>query len=70
MKTLIITLAAIAVAAAATVYITWPVGHIPQYDAKLVRLVETPAEGYCSGVVFWNTQGGGSSWQTAECRVG
>ena len=34
MKALAIFIAAIAVAVAATVYIQWPVGHIPTYDAK------------------------------------
>lgn len=68
MKAVAIFIAAAALAVAATVYIQWPVGHIPTYDAKLVRLAETPEQGYCAGLVFWKNQGAPSAWQAAECR--
>ena len=68
MKKWIITFAAVAIFAAGIVYVKWPVGHIPTYDAHLVRLAETPLQGYCAGIVFWSTQGQGSGWQAADCR--
>ncbi len=68
MKAVAIFVAAIAVAVAATLYIRWPVAHIPTYDAHLRRLAETPEQGYCAGMVFWATQGAGSGWQAADCR--
>lgn len=43
-------------------------GHIPMYDANLVRLAETERQGYCAGVVFWKTQGSGSPDQARACR--
>jgi len=69
MKAVAIFIAAIAVAVAATLYIQWPVGHIPTYDAKLVRLAETPEQGFCAGIVFWATVGEGSKWQAKDCRA-
>lgn len=67
MKKTIITLAAVALIVTAAVYIRWPVGHIPTYDAKLVRLAETPAQGYCAGIVYWKDSGAGSAWQVRDC---
>jgi len=69
MKRAFITLAAVVLLGAAAVYIRWPVAHIPTYDAKLVRLAETPEQGYCAGLVFWKTAGEGSGWQAAKCRA-
>lgn len=43
-------------------------GHIPPYDANLVRLVETERQGYCAGVTFWKTQGNGEAGQARACR--
>lgn len=50
------------------VYIVWPVGHIPLYDANLVRLAESDLQGYCSGDTFWKTGGVGDSNMASECR--
>jgi hypothetical protein len=52
----------------AGVYVGRPAGHIPPYDANLVRLAETELEGYCSGRTFWQTQGYGNAEQAALCR--
>lgn len=49
-------------------YITHRPGHIPPYDANLVRLVETERQGYCSGLVFWRTSGEGGSSAASDCR--
>lgn len=49
-------------------YIANKPGHIPPYDANLVRLAETQRQGYCAGMVFWKTSGDGSAGQAATCR--
>lgn len=49
-------------------YITNRPGHIPPYDANLVRLVETERQGYCSGLTFWKTSGEGNAGQASQCR--
>jgi hypothetical protein len=49
-------------------YLSWPVGHIPPYDANLVRLAESDLEGYCAGDTFWKTGGMGSGSQASQCR--
>ncbi len=51
------------------VYISWPVGHIPPYDANLVRLAESNLQGYCSGQTFMQTQGVGDANMAAQCRA-
>lgn len=38
-------------------YVTRSVGHIPLFSANLERLAETPTEGYCAGVGFWQARG-------------
>ena len=69
MKKYILTLAAAAALAGAYAYIAWPIGHIPYYDAHLTRLAETPLQGYCAGLTFWQTSGMGSDWQARDCRA-
>lgn len=49
-------------------YVIRPAGHIPPYDANLVRLAETPLQGYCSGQTFMRTSGAGSATEAAGCR--
>lgn len=49
-------------------YIAWPVGHIPAYDANLVRLAETDLQGYCAGESFWKSGGAGSADLAQVCR--
>ena len=44
-------------------------GHIPPYDANLVRIVETERQGYCAGLVGWKTEFAGSKDQAAACRT-
>jgi hypothetical protein len=51
------------------IYITYPVGHIPPYDANLVRLAESNLQGYCSGQVLIQTQGVGDANMAAQCRA-
>jgi hypothetical protein len=50
------------------VWLIWPVGHIPLFDANLVRLAESDLQGYCAGETFWKTSGEGSASGAAECR--
>jgi len=50
------------------VYIARPTGHIPPYDANLVRLAENQLEGYCSGDAFWASQGMGNAGLARKCR--
>lgn len=52
----------------AVAYISWPVGHIPPYDANLVRLAESDLQGYCSGDSFMKSQGMGDANLAATCR--
>jgi len=52
----------------ATLYVTLPVGHIPLYDANLVRLAETELEGYCAGYTFPISNGVGDDVEAASCR--
>ena len=52
------------------IYVARPAGHTPPYDANLVRLAETPRQGYCSGVAFWASEGVGNSSTAARCRKG
>ena len=40
----------------ALIYIARPVGHVPPFDANLVRLAETELEGYCAGQTLWRSQ--------------
>ena len=61
-------LAGLAVVVAGIVYILLPVGHIPPYDANLVRLAETDRQGYCSGMTLIQTGGGPDAVRTADCR--
>ena len=44
-------------------------GHVPIFDADLNRLAETSAEGYCSGIVFWNTNAMGDAKAAEVCRA-
>ena len=50
-------------------YLLHDVGHIPVYDAHLVRLAESPLEGYCAGTTFWTSQGQGDAESAARCRT-
>ena len=50
------------------VYISQPVGHIPPYDANLVRLAESDLQGYCAGKTLLETGGYGDANMTAQCR--
>lgn len=58
----------IVVVLSSIVYLARPVGHIPPYDANLVRLAETPLEAYCAGDIFWKTQGVGDRDMAEDCR--
>lgn len=51
------------------IYIAWPVGHIPPYDANLVRLAESELQGYCAGKTLIQTGGYGDKNMTAQCRA-
>jgi hypothetical protein len=51
------------------IYISWPVGHIPPYDANLTRLAESALQGYCSGKTLIDTGGGPDANMTAQCRA-
>jgi hypothetical protein len=51
------------------IWLLWPVGHIPPYDANLVRLAETQRQGYCSGDAFFKSGGEGSASKAADCRA-
>lgn len=53
----------------ALAYVARPAGHVPPFDANLVRLAETELEGYCSGETFWRTQGNGDAGRAADCRA-
>ncbi|MDR7492159.1 MAG: hypothetical protein QN122_12005, partial [Armatimonadota bacterium] len=51
-------------------YVARPAGHIPPYDANLVRLAETPLQAYCAGRTLWRTGGNpdGDGGMAADCR--
>ncbi len=49
-------------------YLSWPVGHIPLYDANLTRLAESDLQGYCAGDTFWKSGGNGNGAMAAQCR--
>lgn len=51
-------------------YVSWPPGHIPPYDANLVRLAESDLQGWCSGRAFWMSAGSGSASLASQCRHG
>lgn len=53
----------------ALVYISLPVGHIPLYDANLVRLAETDLQAYCSGNTIMKTGGNPDANLASECRT-
>lgn len=61
-------LAAVLLIVGAVAYVARPAGHIPPYDANLVRLAETDLQGYCAGRTFWNTQGLGNAGVARACR--
>lgn len=50
------------------IYVSWPVGHIPPYDANLTRLAETERQGYCAGYSFINSQGEPNPGRVRGCR--
>lgn len=56
------------VVALAVAYVVRPSPHVPPYDANLVRIAETERQGYCSGVAFWRSAGGGSAEGARTCR--
>lgn len=60
--------AGLATVALVVVYAAHRPGHIPPYDANLVRLAETELQGYCAGETFWKTGGGGDRGMAADCR--
>lgn len=63
-------LAAVLLVVTGFVYVARPAGHVPPYDANLVRLAESALEGYCAGETFWNTGGRleGNAAMAAACR--
>ena len=50
------------------VYVARPAGHVPPYDANLVRLAESDLQGYCTGEAFWKSGGMGDARLASECR--
>ena len=51
-------------------YVVHPTGHIPLYDANLVRLAESPLQGYCAGETLMKTQSyDGNKKMAAQCRA-
>ena len=50
-------------------YIARPAGHVPPYDANLVRLAESALQGYCAGETLWKTGGAGDARLTGACRA-
>ena len=53
----------------ALAYVARPTGHIPLYDANLVRLAESPLQGYCAGETLMKTQNyDGDKAKAAACR--
>mgnify|MGYP001587881744 FL=1 len=65
----LLALAGVATIALGLAYVSWPVGHIPPYDANLVRLAESNLQGYCSGEAFWRSGGAGSARLAGDCRT-
>ena len=54
----------------ALAYVSRSTGHIPPYDANLVRLAESPLQGYCAGETLMKTQNyEGNKTMAAECRA-
>ena len=54
----------------AVAYVARPTGHIPLYDANLVRLAESPLQGYCAGETLMKTQDYAGNGAMAEaCRA-
>lgn len=51
------------------VYVGRPQGHVPPFDADLRRLAETELEGFCSGLIYWQTRGQGSAADAKACRA-
>ena len=64
----LLTFAGVVTVALGLTYVAWPVGHIPPYDANLVRLAESSLQGYCAGEAFWRSGGAGSGRLAGECR--
>ena len=64
----LLTVTAIAVIVLGLMYVARPAGHIPPYDANLVRLAENDIQGYCTGEAFWKSGGTGDARLAAECR--
>lgn len=58
----------LATVALAVAYVARPVGHIPLYDANLIRLAESSLQGYCAGETFWQSAGEGSAEMASACR--
>jgi hypothetical protein len=67
-KRLLANIGGLLVVCAVIAYIGNRPGHIPPYDANLVRIVETERQGYCAGVVGWQTGLEGDADRAAECR--
>ena len=65
---LLLGLAGIATIFGMLIYISIPAGHIPPYDANLVRLAESELQGYCAGESFWKSGGNGSGSIAKQCR--
>ena len=64
----LLTFAGVVTVALGLAYVAWPVGHIPPYDANLVRLAESSLQGYCAGEAFWRSGGAGSASLAGQCR--
>ena len=58
-----------AVVVASLAYVARPAGHVPPYDANLVRLAESQLDGYCAGEAFWTSQGDGDGRIADACRA-
>lgn len=44
-------------------------GHVPLFDSNLARLAESELEGFCSGLVYWDSEGAGSESLAKDCRA-
>ena len=59
----------ILVAILSLIYVARPSGHIPPYDANLIRLAESQRQGYCAGKAFWASEGVGNASTASACRA-
>lgn len=71
MKRRLLTVASVLLIVGGLAYVARPAGHVPLYDANLVRLAESKLEGYCAGQTFWNSGGNpeGDAAMAGRCRA-